>query len=585
MNYVGKFLGTFRWRSQEHAGEDTLLSLLDGELSMTQTRRLQRHLEHCWACRTRRDELEKVIGRFVIYRRESNAPFLPPPPGGREAFLAKLDERIAARKQPWWVSPFTTLRKHIPTTMTPLIASALVLSAAAVLLLVIWQRSAPHITPESLLANAQVWDVRATASAPQVGVVYQRIEIRTRNRKVDRAIYRDITGKRKVRAATLSSDEQAMKRLVESADVDWQKPLSVEDFEGFRSRQPIFSDKVTRAGDSLLTLTTSAAAGPVASESLTVRANDFHPVERTVEMRNSDRIQIAELNYAVLGWNEVNEALFEPLKPSHPAVVSALHLSSLPAAEQLDLAELQARIVLNRLHADSTEDLQFSRTSSSVQVKGIVESTERRNELISALKQVHHVAPAIFSVEELNAMKAAQVDASEVKAYAAVGQTSPLELFLHAQGKDAIAVSGLSEQLLDAAATIKQESRAIADLSLRFATSTELAEPVRAARSELIDRHAAKLASALDAEESLISSNLRLSPGNAQTSPTEPASPAALAESGGRNMSLCHELINSDGGATPRAAEVIASELLGSVQRLRLILHDFAGPTTSSQPR
>jgi anti-sigma factor RsiW len=577
-NNMGKFLGLFEWRSQEHAGEDILLSLLDGELPITQSRRVQKHLERCWTCRARRDELQQAIGHFVSYRKQMIAPFLPPPPGGREAFLAKLDERIAARKQPWWVFPIRTFRRYMPTTMSPMIASLLVLSAAAVLLLVIWQRSTPPMSAENLLARAQLWDVHASVSAPQVGVVYQRVEIRTKHRKLDRAIYRDIAGKRKARVVALSSDEQAIKELVEAADVDWQRPLSVEGFEGFRSRQPIFSDKVTRTGDSLLTLTTSPAAGPIASESFTVRASDFHPVERRVEMRNDERIEIAELSYAVLGWSEVNEALFEPLQPGHPAAVAGVRPPPLPDVEQLDLAELQARLVLSRLNADSTEDLQFSRTPASVQVKGIVASTQRRNELIAALKQVPHVAPAIFSVEELNAMKAAQADASGVKAYSAVGRTSPLEMFFQDQGKDGAAVSDVSERLLDAAANVKQESHTIADLSLRFSGGSGLADPGRAAWNELLSRHAEKLASALDAEDALLRTNFVATPAGPQVAGAEAISPTQLADQADGNLILCRELISSNGGTPPRAAASIASDLLASIRRIRTMIPKNDGP-------
>ena len=580
---MGRLFGLFEWASQEHSGEDVLLSLLDGELTMTQTRRVQKHLERCWTCRARRDELQNAISRFVGYRREIIAPFMPPPARDRERFLAKLDDVIAANKQPWWVRPLGTLRRRFPTTMSPMIASALVISTAAILLLVIWQRSTPPISPESLLAKAQVWDSQATPSSVQGGVIYQRIEIRTKNRKLGRAIYRDVAGKRKPRPAVLNGDEQAVKKLMEPAHVNWEKPLSVEDFEEWRSRQPTFSDKVSRSGDSLLTLTTSAPAGPVASESLTVRASDFHPIWRMVEMRSDERVEIAELNYAVLGWNEVNEALFEPLNPHDSALVSAMRLPSLPTAGQLDLAELQARLVLSRLNADSVEDLEFSRTAAAIQVNGVVESAQRRNELVSALKQVPHVTPAIFSIEEMNARKATQVDSRSVKAYSAVGQVSPLEQYFQARRRDGVAVSRFSEQLLDAAATVKQESRAISGLYLRFSGDAILGDSGRAALSELIDRHASKLAAALDAEGSLLSSDLPLLPGDSPAVPARGHSPIELAESAEHNMNLCRELISNDGGATPRAAEAIASDLLASIQQLRAILHDLASPATSPQ--
>ncbi len=579
---MGNLFNKFGWPSREHVGEDILLSLLDGELSITQTRRVQKHLERCWTCRARRDEIQKTIGHFVGYRKQVIAPYMPPPPRGREMFLAKLNEMTAASKQPWWTHPVQTLRQFILNTMSPIFASVLVISTAAVLLIFIWQRNLPPVSAGEFLEKAHAWDTQPAPATPS-GVVYQKIEIRTKTKKLERAIYRDVAGKRKVRPIALDSNEEAVRQQVEMAGVDWQEPLSVADFQSWRGRQPTFSDKVTRSGDSLLTLTTSVPTGPVESESLTVRANDFHPVERTVEMRNDDHIEIAELNYAVLGWSEVNEGLFEPLAGGSSSAVASIHLPSLPTAEQLDLAELQARLVLNRLNADSTEELEFSRSQAAIQVKGIVESTQRKNELVTELRQVPHVTPTIFSVEELNARRDAQSGISSVKAYSAVGQPSPLEQFFREHGKDENAVSQVSQQLLDASASVRQESNAIHDLLQRFASDPNLGDSGKSALADLLNRHTAKLLTALTDEDTLIANNLIYSVANHQVGASTDDLPNALAVSGERNMALCSEFISGDGKASSRSAEAIASDLYASTQQIRTILHSLSSGRAFSQ--
>jgi hypothetical protein len=583
---MGNFFNRFGWPSREHVGEDVLLSLLDGELSSMQTRKVQKHLERCWTCRARRDQLEKTIGRFVGYRKHLVAPYMPPPPRGREMFLAKLDEMIQARKQPWWNRPAQTLRRMTPQTMSPTFASALVVGVAAVLLLFIWQRNLPPVSAHQLLIKAQVWDVQPSQVTPSV-VVYQKIEIRTKTKKLQRAIYRDVAGKRKPRPMTLSRSDEAIKKEMESAGVNWQEPLSATNFREWHDAQPTVSDKVTRSSDFLLTLTTLLPSGPIESETLTVRANDFHPVGRTIEMRDADdRIEIAELNYAVLGWNEVNEALFEPLTPGVPAVtpaiVGSLHLPTLPTMEQLDLAELQARLVLNRLNADSTEQLEFTRSSSAIQVKGIVESTQRKNALVAQLRQVPHVVPAIFSIEELHAHMDSETGISSVKTYSVVGQPSPLEQFFKEHGKDQAAVSQVSQRLLDAAASVKQESSALSELLQRFASDPNLGDSGKSMLTELVGRHVATLQTALDTEDNVIGNNLFPSEINHDAGSAVDISPTALADSGGRNMALCREFISA-GDTTPRPAETIASDLLSSTQQLRAILRGLSNSRASSQ--
>jgi hypothetical protein len=571
----------FGWPSREHVGEDVLLSLLDGELSAMQTRRAQKHLERCWTCRTRRDQLEKTIGRFVGYRQHLVGPYMPPPPRGREMFLAKLDQMIQARKQPWWTRPAQTLRRMAPQTMSPILASTLVVGVAAVLLLFIWQRSLPPVSAHQLLEKAQVWDVQPSPATPSV-VVYQKVEIRTKTKSMERAIYRDVAGKRKPRAVTLDRSDEAIQREVESAGVNWQEPLSATHYREWHDRQAGVSDKVTRSGDLLLVLTTSLPSGPVESETLTVRANDFHPVGRTIAMRGGDdRIEIAELNYAVLGWNEVNEALFEPLASGAPAAAASLHLPLLPTMEQLDLAELQARLVLNRLNADATEQLEFTRSSEAIQVKGIVESTQRKNALVAQLRQVPHVVPAIFSIEELNAHRDSESAVSSVKAYSVVGQPSPLEQFFKEHGKDQASVSQASQHLLDAAASVKQESSSLSEVLQRFASDPNLGDSGKSALAELVGRHVATLQAALDTEDNAIVSTL--SPDvHHNVRPAEDISPTALAASGGQNMALCRELISA-GDAAPRSAEAIAADLLNSTQQLRAILHGLSNSRASSQ--
>jgi hypothetical protein len=577
---MDKLFNKFWWPSREHVGEDVLLSLLDGELPASQTRKVQKHLERCWTCRARRGQLEQSIGHFIDYRRHVVNPFMPPPARGRELFLAKLEELRRVKKQPWHSGPLQALRQFIPQTMTPIIASALVICAAVGMLFAIWQRSLPPVSAHEFLEKAQVWDAQPSSST-HPAVVYQRVAIRTKTKRMERAIYRDVTGKRQPHAAPLDAAGSGLKRKLESAGVIWQEPLSAVSFRDWRDRQPGFSDLVTRSGDSLLTLTTSVPSGSIASESLTVRASDFHPVGRTIELRGEDRIEVAELNYAVLGWNEVNEALFEPLGNAVP-VAAGIRIPAAIRPEQLDLAELEARLVLSRLNADSTEQLDFSRTNTAVQVKGIVETTQRKNVLVAQLRQVPYVVPAIFSIDELTAHRAPASGTSSVREYSVVGEPSPLESYFKVHGRDQDAVSQVSQKLLDAAASVKQESGAIDDLLRRFAAESSLGDEGKAALNELIHRHTVRLLSALDGEDGIIGSNLSL-PTTPRSIPKADNSTATLLTSGDRNMALCREFI-AGGTDNPRPAEIIASDLIASTEQLRALLHSVSADTRVLSP-
>jgi len=66
------------WRM--HPEEGALLRYCDGELRAKETARIARHLEACWECRTRLDDLKQTIAEYVRYRRDFLEPALPQPP-------------------------------------------------------------------------------------------------------------------------------------------------------------------------------------------------------------------------------------------------------------------------------------------------------------------------------------------------------------------------------------------------------------------------------------------------------------------------------------------------------------------------
>jgi hypothetical protein len=423
------------------------------------------------------------------------------------------------------------------------------------------------MSSRTFLANAMQAETQQQSAATS-GVIYQKVEIRSGTKRVEHAIYRDAARKRKPRPVTLKPDERALQAELVPGGVDWDQPLSAHDYASWHERQSLVHDELRPAGQGLLTLTSTVPSGPVAAESLTVRAADFHTVERTVALRDSDTIEIAEVHYDVLGWDAVSDALFEPLgrPPAVPAIASALpHLVS---PEQLDLAELQARLVLNNLHADSTEQLEFLRSRSTVEVKGIVDSEARKQQLVSALRTLPHVIPAIFTVEYLNAHRADADSVSSVRAYSTVASGSPLERFLRAQGRGTEDLNGISQKLLDAALSIKQEGSAIDQLQRRFGDEERLDDAGKQAFTQLLKAHVSQLLAAADAEDTLIVRVIGARPPNAKVSTD--AAPLTVAASVPFN--LCRELISSEN--SPRGdVPALAGELMRSTQSVRISAH------------
>lgn len=87
------------WRM--HPEEDELLRYCDGELRARHTRRVARHLEACWDCRTRVDDLRQTIAAYVRYRRDVLEPTLPSPPQPWRNLRAEFSRMPASGESGW----------------------------------------------------------------------------------------------------------------------------------------------------------------------------------------------------------------------------------------------------------------------------------------------------------------------------------------------------------------------------------------------------------------------------------------------------------------------------------------------------
>jgi hypothetical protein len=389
-----------------HVPDETLVDMLSGELSSFRRLKANLHLSHCWQCRTRREELEKAAHAVVSFRRTTLAQCMPLEDRHRRSFLARLE---STEKSPFAATPESRASHRFPRMlvhMNPIFASTIVVAVAAVLLVIIWQRQVPGVTASELLMRAEAADQQQTHEHA-AGVVYQQVSIAAGQRQIQHAIYRDITGRRKARRSELSGDEQAVRRRLDEAGVDWEQPLSAAGFRIWRDRQQILREEVRRAAAGELMLITKMRSGDIQQESLTVRSADFHPIRRTIQMRNRETIEVAELNYAVLGWNAVNDALFEPLQPAHVALaplaaIAALPAPPLPTLAQLLDAEVRARVALHATGADLGESVQINlgAVDSAVHVQGMLATAERKDELIAALDEIPHLAVHLQTVDE-----------------------------------------------------------------------------------------------------------------------------------------------------------------------------------------
>jgi hypothetical protein len=239
-------------------------------------------------------------------------------------------------------------------------------------------------------------------------------------------------------------------------------------------------------------------------ESLTVRPEDYHPIGRTIEFRDNQTIEIAELDYDVLPGGGAPDAsspaaIREPaphITPHVPVPVTAL------SPEQLDLAELDARLALHRIRADFGEQIELARAPEGVTVTGVVDSEDRRREIVGALAMIAHVRARIETVSDLanaapSASVASSAEAPHIQVVNTVSQPSPLLLLCQRTGRSPDEVAQVSDRLLNASQGISQHALAIRELKRHFADGRTLNAQERADYDELIAAHRTQLGSAL----------------------------------------------------------------------------------------
>lgn len=550
MNFLRNKLVRFH-----HLSDETVSRLVCGELAALPAFRAVRHLERCWRCRARREVFERAA-MHVTQHRNHRADRTPSNPQRRAALLEELRRRskdVAPR--PASIPPILKAYELAQISMTPVFSSIAIVLAAAALLAFIWWRPVPVVSASELLSKAETFDASVAHGEP--GVVYQRVRITTARSNVEREIYRDAHGTRRRRPELVEADP--VREVLSSVHVDWEAPLSAASFRQWHDLQEPRTDVVSREGN-LLKLVTTASSGWIQEESLTVRLSDFHPVERTIRTRPYGTIEIAELNYAVLGWNSANESLFEPLAGFHAV---APVLPSPLSADDLDLAELDARLALNRIHADEGEQINVVRTERGIVVKGVVETDERMHQIVGSLRQFPHVRTEVLSLAELQNRQDSEPSTQSVSVQSVDVHASPLDRYLSGKGAAGLAVSDISGSLLDASLKVRRNAAQLETLQGNHPAETE-SPSRRSLIGELSQSYSSRLLEALDAQDVTLR-QLGFKPSETVVPPASTVTLLAEAE---HEDALCRELIaGSDGGT--RSGPEIAAEMFASIARIR----------------
>lgn len=585
------FISTLIPSQDEHLPDDRLTSFGDG-LSFVERLSTRRHLAQCSLCRARRQELNVQRADEIIElcseAVEGEELSLDAKP--REEFRRRLHSQMVQMQNTapcgrWsFRFPHISLPQFPP--MSPALATCLVLSfATAISFFYWWQQRVPNISSNTLLVRAERWD--ASNLGRSSGVVFQTVRIRTQRQTVERAIYRDVEGKRQPRRVKLVEQEEQLRSALFEAGVDWDEPISASGYQRWHDRQYVHEDRITRAGNHLLMLTTTVPDGSISEQSLTVRDTDFHPVQRTVAFRDSHTIEVAELDFKILPWNAIDTNAFEPIGsvlssiPTNTArVLQFPRIPEIVTEDQLDETELEARLVLSTLGADTGEQIEIGRIPQGVEVRGLVDTDERKRALQTHLQTVPHLRVSIRSIADVQSNPGVNDAVSEIKAASMPDQPSPLEKYLLPRGRSVIDINVLAHRLFENARTISQESKAIADLQTRFASAERHSVVAAAALSELIYSHHERLVAALNQEHKLLTQVQGAPEIHHAASTPQPG----LTDAAFKLLTLSQELTQSNSPDT-RKADAILAEMSDCMKDLTSGLQQaYAQPHQGDSP-
>ena len=572
---LDKLLRHFLPDCETHLSDERLAALFCGELSFVERWAARQHLAKCLECRVLQRTLEGPRAEYMIqlYRESLNDADMILSERPRAAFAKWLEFQVRQKAaQQTWNVPARAVWRPSFTSVSIGVFFGLVTGISVFTFL--YRERVPSITANSLLVRAENWDTPNSAANP--GVAHQTVQIKAGKQTLRRSVYWDVQGRHRPKPVVLTAADSQLRSTLGVAGVDWNQPISAFAYQVWHDRQHVRADSIARSGLHLLTLTTTVPDGEVSEESLTVRDTDFHPVARRVDFRDSETVEIAELDFAILPWNAVDSSAFEPMGELEETVTAAaghriaggqpllpvLHVPLAPTPEQLDETELTARLILNQLAADTGEQIEIHRLPQAIEVDGLVETEERKRELTSRLAQVPRLKLVLQSAAQMREVPPTASEPVSVQAASLPDHPSALEKYLGARGRSVGDINAMERQIFNDAITISHESSAMSDLKTHFVTTQQMRVVDSATVVELLYSHHARLEAALRRERRLLT---EMDSGTAFEGHV--LGGGSLSEGASRNLAFAKELTQTD-APVARSAEAIFADMSSMLDRI-----------------
>jgi hypothetical protein len=390
------------FESEKHPPTSVLLLHLEEELEGRESSAVIEHMVSCWGCRVRLEELQEGIHTFINYRRDVLLPSLPAPPSSRHNFPRRLQIEKAGRPTS---SKFRGLVHRIRAgiALRPQAAwvSGFVSVVMVAVFLIVYLMQAPVMSAAQFLGRVRMSEYSQTVSLKRV--ICQKVQLRQGGRVIERKVVRSANQQVKEQ----SQPDPEWTRLLARTPIDWQDPLGVDRFESWRNAQGGTKDSVSESNDAVTLTTTPLSHVEVQWASLTVRGSDWHPIAKHVEFSNEPSLEVREVSFEVREESAPEAPV--ALSPPHVGTAAVAGREAVSAAPPALTAspelEVEVLSLLETAGADLGEQLSLVRTAAdTLRLEGIVETSERRQEILQTLKPVLQepaLSVAITSADEV----------------------------------------------------------------------------------------------------------------------------------------------------------------------------------------
>ena len=410
-----------------HPDNETLLRLLDDDLSASEKQQVDTHVEGCSVCQRELKDLREALSDYLQFHELVLKTALPPAPRPWDR-LNMLAARTM-RPQPRRARLFALVPSYWPWAFAAVIALFAVVRLA---------ERTPEVKAAELLNKAAIAEKTAPA-------LRRSIRVKSRKYQWDRPA--------RVTQASVSTDAAEISQLLESAGYSSQDPLSASAYAHWHDRLAGKNDRVEDVAQTYVIHTTSAMS-PISDASLTLRAADLHAIACTLRFGETDMVEMTELQ---------DETLAAPASPSSvlpPAVrpTSSAELAAPASPGQ----ELQVIAALHAIRADLGEPIDVRREGANVVVNLTGLDERRQIEVKAALAplpvvQLQSGAPARNENKELPRRPALQVDTA-----------NPLLSELQAALPGNVSTTELADQLTDHTEILIEHVYALRGLARRF---------------------------------------------------------------------------------------------------------------------